>query len=70
MGGGVAREQTGTDPVTVNRFGNTLVASGGDAVTKPRGSIMIRMLKPSDPAFGSGLDAKLIEAQLRPKLTS
>lgn len=70
VGGGVSREQTGTDPVSVNRVGNTLIASGGDPVTKPRGTITIRMLKQADPAFVNGLDAKLIEAQLRPKLTS
>jgi hypothetical protein len=68
LSGGVAQENAGTTDVTVNRIGNTLVASGGDTIRKPSGSIVFRMLKRGDPAYASALDAKLIQAQLRAQL--
>jgi hypothetical protein len=60
---------TGTDPVIVNRVGNTVVATGGDAIMKPRSSLIVRGIRPSDPAFASALDAKLIFNQLRPQFS-
>jgi hypothetical protein len=68
-GTGVSQQFAGTTPITVNRVGNVVTAFGGDAITKPSGTIIIRMLGKNDPQFANGLDANLIAAQLRPKLT-
>jgi uncharacterized protein (UPF0261 family) len=68
LGGGVSRNYAGSAPVVVNQAGNTLIASGGDAIVKPSGSYTIRIVHPNDPAFGSALDARLIQKQLLPQL--
>lgn len=67
-GAGVADERRGTTDVQVNRIGNSLIATGGDPIIKPSGNLVIRMLRPKDPAFATGMDARLIDSQLRPKL--
>ena len=67
-GEGVSSQVAGFDPIQTNRYGNTLVTTGGDPVFKPGGNIVIRMLRPKDPGYGEALDAKLIESQLRAKI--
>jgi hypothetical protein len=68
VGGGVSNQYAGTTPVFVNRIGGTFIASGGDAIVKPGGSMTIRMVNQSDPLFANAIDANLIAAQLRPEL--
>ena len=68
LGGGVSQNYAGSDPVVVNRAGNTLIASGGDPIVKPSGSYTIRIVRPDDPAFGGAFDARLIQKQLLPQL--
>jgi hypothetical protein len=68
MGGDVSQQYAGSTPIMLNRVGNTVFASGGDAIRKPEGTIVIRTVTPADPAFETALDAKLIDAQLRPQL--
>jgi hypothetical protein len=70
LGGRVSQEFSGTTNITVNRIGNTAIASGGDPIFKPGGDLVIRMVAKGDPAFATALDAQLIQSQLRPKLTS
>lgn len=67
-GSGVSEQFSGSSAVQTNRIGNTLITTGGDPVMKPRGNIVIRMLRPKDPAYAGGMDAALIDSQLRPKL--
>lgn len=67
-GEGVSSQVAGFDPIQTNRYGNTLVTTGGDPVFKPGGNIVVRMLRPSDPGYADALDAKLIEGQLRAKI--
>lgn len=69
LSGGVQQGAAGSTPVVVNRIGDSLIATGGDTVFKPGGGLIIRMVGKADPAFAGALDARLIEAQLRPKLT-
>jgi hypothetical protein len=68
-GAGVSQQDAGSTPVVVNRIGNTLVASGGDSITKPSGTITVRLVAKSDPQYVNAMDAKLIGAQLRAKLS-
>jgi hypothetical protein len=70
VSGGVQQEYAGSTPVVANRVGNTVIASGGDAITKPNGNLIVRGVRPSDPAYAGALDAKLIDAQLRPTLVA
>jgi hypothetical protein len=67
-GTGVSDRFTGISAIQTNRIGNSLITTGGDPVMKPKGNIVIRMLRPKDPAYSSGIDAALIDSQLRPKL--
>ena len=41
----------------------------GHNIRKPKGEIVIRMVKQSDPDYADAMDAKLIAEQLRPRLT-
>lgn len=70
VGGGVSQEYAGTTPVYANRIGNSVFVTGGDEVRKPNGTITVRFIPKTDPAFASAMDARLISAQLKPKLTS
>ncbi|MDH2313372.1 CC0125/CC1285 family lipoprotein [Methylobacterium brachiatum] len=67
-GEGVSSQVTGFDPIQTNLYGNTLVTTGGDPVSKPGGNIIVRMLRPRDPGYAEALDAKRIETQLRAKI--
>jgi hypothetical protein len=68
VGGQVGQEYAGSSPVVVNRVGNTLIATGGDAIQKPSGSMTVRFVGPKDPIFPSAFDAEMIRAQLLPQL--
>lgn len=68
LSGNVSSQYAGNAPVVMNTFGNTVIASGGEAITKPGGNLIIRLVKPTDPGFATALDANLISAQLRPLL--
>lgn len=68
LGGDVSQQYAGSTPIMANRIGGTIFVSGGDAISKPEGSIIIRTVTPADPAFATALDARLIDAQLRPQL--
>jgi len=68
LGGQVGQVYAGTTPVVVNRIGNTMYASGGDAIQMPSGTLTVRFVSPKDPAFSSAFDANLIRAQLLPEL--
>ena len=57
LSGGVANQYAGNALVVVNRIGGTVIATGGEAISKPGGGLVIRFVKPSDPAFASALDA-------------
>jgi len=69
LSGNVSQQYAGSTDVTINRVGNTLVASGGEEIRKPGGSITVRLIAKSDPGFATALDARMIAAQLRPKLS-
>jgi hypothetical protein len=40
-----------------------------ELIYKPRGSLSVRFIDRTDPAFANAVDAQLIESQLRAKLT-
>jgi hypothetical protein len=67
-GGNVDNKYAGNAPVVVNTFGNTAIASGGEAIMKPGGNLTIHFVKPADPAYATAMDANLISSQLRPQL--
>ncbi|MGU3476437.1 CC0125/CC1285 family lipoprotein [Methylobacterium sp. D48H] len=67
-GEGVSSQVSGFDPIQTNRYGNTLVTTGGDPVFKPGGNIVVRMLRPKDAGYADALDATLIATQLRSKI--
>lgn len=67
--GQVAQQFAGTTPIQANRIGNSVFVSGGDAIRKPEGTYTVRIVRTNDPAYATALDAKLIDAQLRPQLT-
>lgn len=68
LGGQVGQEYAGSSPVVVNRVGNTLIASGGEAIQKPSGSITVRFIGPKHPDYANAFDAAIIKAQLLPQL--
>jgi hypothetical protein len=68
-GRGVQERHAGSEPIITQRSGNTYTTTGGEAITKPSGNIVIRMVARNDPAYASAMDASLIDAQLRPQLT-
>ena len=68
LSGGTSTNYAGSTPVTAQVIGNTLIATGGDAIFKPESGLLIRIVKPSDPNYASAMDARLIDAQLRPAL--
>lgn len=68
-GGGVRQEYAGRTDVQATRVGNSVLVTGGDDVHKPSGTLVIRLIAKSDPLFNGAMDAKLIQAQLKPKLS-
>lgn len=68
VSGAVTQDYAGSTPVVANRIGNTVIASGGDAIIKPNGNLTVRGVRPNDPAYPGALDVKMIAAQLRPQL--
>jgi hypothetical protein len=68
LGGQVGQEYAGTTGVVVNRVGNTLIATGGEAIHKPSGNMTVRFVEQKDPAFQSAYYANLIRSQLLPAL--
>ena len=70
LAGNVSHQYAGTTDLTATRIGNTLIFGGGDAIFKPGGEIVIRIVRLGDPAYPSAFDAKLIADQLRPKFVS
>jgi hypothetical protein len=68
-GDGIQDRYAGSTPVVISRVGHGYMASGGDAIEKPSGNIVIRMVARNDPAYAKAIDARLIDQQLRPRLT-
>lgn len=68
VSGAVTQDYAGSTPVVANRVGNTVIASGGDAIIEPNGNLLVRGVRPNDPAYPGALDVKMIAAQLRPQL--
>lgn len=67
--GGVRQEYAGRTDVQATRVGNSVIVTGGDDIHKPSGTIVIRFVAKADPAFPAAMDAKLIQSQLKPKLS-
>lgn len=60
----------GTTPIVANRVGNTVTFSGGEDIYRPDSTMIIKIIRSKDdPQYPNSLDAKLIDSQLRPRLT-
>lgn len=56
--------------MTASRVGNTVVFNGGEDTYRPDSDLVIRIIRSKDdPLLPSALDAKLIDSQLRLRLT-
>ena len=69
LSGRIESEYSGSTPIVANRVGGTVIVSGGDSVFKPGGDLTIRIVKQGDPNYANALDARLIDSQIRPRLS-
>lgn len=69
LNGDVQQNESGFIPGQANIVGNTIIATPASPILKPTGSLVIRMVSKKDPAYPGAMDANLIVAQLKPKLS-
>lgn len=69
LGGGTSSSYAGSTGGSAYVVGNTLITDSGSPIYKPSSGLIIRIVRKGDPAYAGALDAKMIDAQLRPNLT-
>ena len=66
--GGTESNYAGSTSGTAQVIGRTAFFTPGAPIFKPSSDLVIRIVRPPDPAFAGALDASLIATQLRPIL--